>query len=78
MAKWVIRRAMDGKAVSSPMYCAESNPYLPDTGIFTIDECIASLVAPGEQVERAGYRRKILRGEKIVGFVELTESRPQA
>jgi hypothetical protein len=76
MAKWVIRRALDRNAVSEAIFCAETRPVLRGTGVRSVDEYIEELLVNGERVDGHGHRRPILRGDEVVGFVELSDARP--
>ena len=78
MAKWVIRRTLDGKDASEARIGTEFTPFLKDTGVRTVDDCIRELLAPGEHLGPGTGRRPILRGEQVVGFIDVTDMRPQA
>ena len=76
MSKWVTRRDVDGKSVSAPELCVESDQVARGPGVRTIDDRIASLLEPHEIVEgRQGLRRIHLRGN-VVGFIEVSALRP--
>jgi hypothetical protein len=76
MAKWVIRRAADGHAAAEAMYCSDSRPVLHGTGVRSVEEYITELIAPGERVEGSSSRRRIWSRDEIVGFIEISDSRP--
>jgi hypothetical protein len=76
MAKWVIRRTLDGKAASEAVFCAESRPFLPGTGVRSVDEYIGQLLENDERIESASHPRQIFRGDQLVGIIDITESPP--
>jgi hypothetical protein len=76
MAKWVIRRTLDGKAASEAMLCAEWLPILDGTGVRSVDDFIEQLLTNGEHVEDGMDRRAVKRGEELVGFIDITDWRP--
>lgn len=76
MSRWVTRRDVDGKSVSAPELCLESDQIVHGPGARTIEECIASLLEPQEIVEgRQGLRKIHFRGN-VVGFIEVSAVRP--
>jgi hypothetical protein len=76
MAKWVIRRTIDGKPASQAVYCAEIRPVLRDTGVRCVDDCIRELLTRDERVAGCWHRREVLRDGELVGFIDVTDSRP--
>jgi hypothetical protein len=76
VAKWVIRRSIDGKAVSQAMICTEFPPILPGTGVRSVGEYVAELLLADEQVEVGVHRWRVIRGRQVVGFIDITEARP--
>ena len=76
MSKWVVRRTLDGKVAYEARFCTEFTPLLKDTGVRTVDDCIRELLDPDEQVGSGAGRRPILRGEQVVGFIDVTDVRP--
>jgi hypothetical protein len=76
MAKWVIRRTVDGKAASEAMLCAEWRPIFDGTGVRSVDDFIEELLATGEHLEDGLQRRPVKRGDELVGFIDITDWRP--
>jgi hypothetical protein len=76
MPKWVIRRTVDGKAVSEAKICAESRPILKGTGVRAVDDYVHELLADGERLGSGRQRRPILLEDQLVGFIDVTDSHP--
>jgi hypothetical protein len=76
MAKWVIRRTIDGRATSEPKYCAETRPFLRGTGVLAVADYVEELLEDGERVEPGAERRRIVCGDRIVGFIDVTDTHP--
>jgi hypothetical protein len=76
MAKWVIRRMLDGKAASKAMFCAESRPVLDGTGVRSVEDHIRELLENDERMEGGGIQRQIFRGDELVGSIEITKLPP--
>lgn len=76
MAKWVTRRTIDGKDVSEPRFCTEFAPLLQNTGVWTVDDCIRKLLDADERLGSDSDHRPILRGEQVVGFIDVTDFHP--
>jgi hypothetical protein len=76
VAKWVIRRTIDGKAASAAMFCTEFRPILPGTGVQSVGDYIVELLRADERVEVGVHRWRVIRGKELVGFIDITETRP--
>lgn len=76
MPKWVIRRTIDGRAVSEAKFCTELRPILKGTGVRAVDDCIDELLVEGERIGPGTHRKRIMRGDRLVGFIEVTDSHP--
>lgn len=76
MSKWVIRHDLDGNKVGSPEMCLVESRGPQVGGLKTVDECIASLLAPHETAEAQRPLRKILIRDEVVGFISVSEQRP--
>lgn len=76
MAKWVIRRSLSGLDESLAELCLDHTPLIKNTGLRTVDDCIASMLKVDEQVQGRTDRREIRRGATVVGYIHISDSRP--
>ena len=76
MAKWVVRKSLDGTDASEPRLCTEFAPHLKNTRVVTVDDCVQKLLGADESLGAGTDRRPILRGDQLVGFVDVTDVHP--
>lgn len=72
MSMWVTRKNLDGTEATPPILCVEPDAMLAKPGHRTLPECVAILVAAGENCTGDGTRRPIERSGRIVGYLTLT------
>ena len=77
MSKWVTRRSVDGLEIGPPRICFDPQTIVARPGHTTVEECVAMLLADGEQCVGTADRRPIRRGEELVGYIDVTSTRPR-
>ena len=76
MSKWVIRTDTAARLVGQPMECSDPDAMESAGGIPTIDECVQRLVAPDEIALGHTFKRPVMKGAKLVAFIEIRNSPP--
>jgi len=75
MKRWVVRRDVNQDR-SDALLCADSQELFFDQSVETIDECISRLIRSDEICLSGSDRRPIMRGPKLVGFIEILATKP--
>jgi hypothetical protein len=76
MSKWVIRTDAAARPIGQPMECFDPDAMDATGEIPTIDECVQSLVAEDEIVIGHTSKRAVMKGPKLVAFIEIRNSLP--
>ena len=72
MPTWILRKTVDGERVGAPRPCAINEGLGHHVGALTVEEHTALLLSQNEKAaEVVDGRRKIYRGDKLVGYIIL-------
>lgn len=76
MAKWLVRMDLHQRRVGDPVLCSEQHEHTVFPGAPTIDEGVHSLLGDAEISLSGTQRRQIMRGARVVGFIEILDHYP--
>jgi hypothetical protein len=75
MTAWVVRKSLEGTAVSGPGLCAEPGRIVRQPGLLTMEELFPHFLGEGETVDGfIGPKRfKIMQAGRVVGYLEILD-----
>jgi hypothetical protein len=76
MSKWVIRKDCAAHRVGDPIECFDPNARDGSFQFLSIEEGIRSLIRPDEIVVGSSAERWVMRGAKLVGYIEIRDASP--
>jgi hypothetical protein len=76
MTRWVIRTDTASRLIGQPIECSDPDAMDCTGEIPTIEECVQSLVAADEIAIGHSSKRAVMKGAKLVAFIEIRNSRP--
>jgi hypothetical protein len=76
MSKWVIRTDCETRKVGEPTECFDPNAMDGSFEFISIDEGVQSLIGPDETVIGTSLRRRVMRGARLVGYIDVCDASP--
>jgi len=77
MSKWVIRNDCATRRVGGPKECFDPNAKDGSFEFQSIEEGVRSLIGPDETVVGSSAKRRVMRGARLVGYIEVCDPSPQ-
>ena len=76
MSKWVIRNDCATHRVGDPIECFDPTAMDGSFDYLSIEEGIRSLIGPDEIVVGSSTERWVMKGAKLVGYIEICDAAP--
>ena len=76
MSKWVIRNDCATRRVGDPKECFDPNAMDGSFEFPSIEEGVRSLISPDEIVLGSSSTRRVMRGARLVGYIEVCDASP--
>ncbi len=76
MSKWVIRNDCATHRVGAPIECFDPTAMDGSFDFLSIEEGIRSLIRADETVVVSSTERRVMRGTKLVGYIEIRDASP--
>jgi hypothetical protein len=76
MSKWVIRNDCSTRRVGDPKECFDPNAMDGSFEFPSIEEGVQSLVGPDEIAIGSSTKRRVMRGIRLVGYIEVCDAAP--
>jgi hypothetical protein len=76
MSKWVIRNDCATRRVGDPRECFDPNAMDGSFEFPSIEEGVQSLIGPDEIVVGSSAKRRVMRGARVVGYIEVCDASP--
>jgi hypothetical protein len=76
MSKWVIRTDCAAHRVGEPKQCFDPKAMDGSFEFLSIEEGVRSLMGPDEIVIGSSTKRRVMRGARIVGYIEVCDASP--
>jgi hypothetical protein len=76
MSKWVIRNDCARRRVGAPKECFDPNAMDGSFEFPSIEEGVRSLIGPNEIAVGQSPKRLVMRGARLVGYIEVCDAPP--
>jgi hypothetical protein len=76
MPKWVIRKDLALNTSGAPLLCQDPDELAFDPSHPTIEECVSRLLQGDEICLSGASKRHIMRGTRLVGYIEIAARDP--
>ena len=76
MSKWVVRSDCATHRVGKPRECFDPNAMDGSFEFQSIEEGVRSLIGPDEIVLGSSTKRRVMRGARLVGYIEVCDASP--
>lgn len=74
MAKWVTRKDLQNRPVGEPLHGAEADKLVEAPDAPSVADCIQLLLSEDEICLSGAVRRQVLKGARLVGYIELSDT----
>ena len=74
MSKWVIRKDCATHKVGEPKECFDPTAMDGSFAFPSIEEGVRSLIGPDEIVIGSSSKRRVMRGARVVGYIEICDA----
>lgn len=76
MSKWVVRNDCATRRVGEPKECLDPNAMDGSFDCLSIEEGVQSLIGPDEIVIGSSTSRIVMKGARLVGYIQVCETSP--
>ena len=76
MSIWVIRNDCATRRIGEPKECFDPKAMDGRFEFISVDEGIQSLIAPDEIVIGSSASRRVMKGAKLVGYIQVCDVKP--
>ena len=70
--RWVTRRDTEGREHSPAARAHVEGAIVSEPGVRTVEQCVAALLADGEECQGASNKRPIFKAGVLVGYIDIS------
>jgi len=78
MSKWVVRNDCATHQIGEPRECFDPKAMDGRFDLLSIEEAVRSLIGPDEMFIGSSSSRLVMRGAKLVGYIQICDTSPQS